>query len=54
MNHLNTDKMNNLTTLIYLKSRKNIKGESPIYLRVTVDGKRKEVSLNQIILVICI
>ena len=39
--------MRNLTTLIYLKSRVNSKGESQIYLRVTVDGKRKEISLKK-------
>jgi hypothetical protein len=39
--------MKNLTTLIYLKSRTNSKEESPIYLRVTVDGKRKEISLKK-------
>ena len=39
--------MRNLTTLIYLKSRANSKGESQIYLRVTVDGKRKEISLKK-------
>lgn len=39
--------MKNLTILIYLKSRMNSKGENPIYMRVTVDGKRKETSLNR-------
>jgi len=39
--------MRNLTILIYLKNRMNSKGEKPIYLRVTVDGKRKETSLNR-------
>jgi site-specific recombinase XerD len=39
--------MENATILMYLKSRKNAKGESPIYLRVTVDGKRVEKSLNR-------
>lgn len=38
------------TILIYLKSRKNSKGEQPIYLRLTIDGKRKETSLNRSIL----
>jgi len=32
---------------MYLKSRKNAKGQNPIYLRVTVDGKRVEKSLNK-------
>ncbi len=39
--------MKNLTILIYLKSRKNSIGEHPIYLRLTVNGKRKETSLNR-------
>jgi len=39
--------MKNVTILMYLKSRKNSKGEHPIYLRLTVDGKRKEMSLNR-------
>jgi len=39
--------MKNLAILVYLKSRKNAKRESPIYLRVTVDGKRIEKSLNR-------
>lgn len=39
--------MRNLTTLIYLKSRVNSKGENPIFLRVTVNGKRKEISLKK-------
>jgi len=39
--------MKNVTILMYLKSRMNSKGEYPIYLRVTVDGKRKEMSLNR-------
>ncbi|CAM3978193.1 site-specific integrase [Flavobacterium weaverense] len=39
--------MKNVSILMYLKCRKNAKGESPIYLRVTVDGKRREVSLNE-------
>lgn len=42
--------MKNTTILIFLKSRKNTKGECPIYLRLTVDGKRKESSLNRSIL----
>lgn len=33
--------------LIYLKSRTNSKGECQIYLRLTVDSKRKELSLNR-------
>jgi integrase len=41
--------MTNLTILIYLKSRLNSKGEQPIYIRITVDGKRKEKSLNRTI-----
>ena len=36
-----------ITILLYLKSRKNSKSEHPIYLRLTVDGKRKETSLNR-------
>jgi len=39
--------MSNVTMLIYLKSRKNSKNENPIYLRLTVDRKRKEVSMNR-------
>lgn len=39
--------MKNLNVLFYLKSRKNSKGEQQIYLRLTVDGKRKETSLNR-------
>lgn len=39
--------MENVTVLIYLKSRVNSKGENPIYLRLTVDGHRKEKSLNR-------
>ncbi|MBU3011386.1 site-specific integrase [Polaribacter vadi] len=39
--------MKNVNTLIYLKSRKNKKGESPIYLRITVNGRRKEKSLGK-------
>lgn len=39
--------MENVSILVYLKSRKNSKGESQIYLRLTVDGKRKETSLNR-------
>lgn len=39
--------MENVSILMYLKSRKTANGESPIYLRVTVDGKRKEVSLKK-------
>ena len=30
-----------------LKSRKNSKGENPIYLNVTIDGRRMEKSLNR-------
>ncbi len=41
--------MENLTILIYLKSRVNSSGEHPIYLRLTVDGHRKEKSLNRCI-----
>ncbi len=39
--------MKNVTILIYLKGRKNLKGENPIYIRITVDGMRKEKSLNR-------
>ncbi|MFV8335945.1 site-specific integrase [Flavobacterium sp. RSP29] len=39
--------MENLSILKYLKSRENVKGESQIYLRVTVDGKRRELSLSR-------
>lgn len=39
--------MENVTILMYLKSRKNAKKESPIYLRLTLDGKRVEKSLNR-------
>jgi len=39
--------MKNLNILIYLKSRKNTKGEHQIYLRLTVNEKRKETSLNR-------
>ena len=39
--------MKNLNILFYLKTRKNSKGERQIYLRLTVDGKRKETSLNR-------
>lgn len=39
--------MSNVTILIYLKSRKNSKNENPIYLRLTVNGKRKEISMNR-------
>ena len=39
--------MSNVTILIYLKSRKNSKNENPIYLRLTVNGHRKEISMNR-------
>lgn len=39
--------MENVTILMYLKSRKNAKQENPIYLRLTVHGKRVEKSLNR-------
>lgn len=39
--------MENVAILMYLKSRKNSKGECQIYLRITVDSKRKEISLNR-------
>lgn len=39
--------MENVTILMYLKGRLNSKGERQIYLRITVDGKRKEKSLNR-------
>lgn len=42
--------MGSITILFYLKNRKNKKGECQIYLRLTVDGKRKETSLNRSIL----
>ena len=42
--------MKNLNTLIYLKNRENTKGEHQIYLRLTVNGRRKETSLNRSIL----
>ena len=41
--------MENVSILMYLRSRKNIKGDSQIYMRVTVDGKRRELSLNRTI-----
>lgn len=44
--------MSSLTILFYLKCRKNSKGEHPIYLRLTVNGKRKETSLNRSISII--
>lgn len=43
----NTKTMENVSILMYLKRRANAKGEFPIYLRVTVDGKRRELSLNR-------
>ena len=36
-----------ITILFHLKRRKNSKGEQPIYLRLTVNGVRKEKSLNR-------
>jgi hypothetical protein len=36
--------MENVSILMYLKSRKNAKGESQVYPRVTVDGKRRELA----------
>jgi site-specific recombinase XerD len=39
--------MEKLSILKYLKSRENAKGESQVYLRVTVDGKRRELSLSR-------
>ena len=39
--------MKNLTILIYLKSRANKNGESPIYLRLSLNGKRVEKSLSR-------
>jgi integrase len=41
--------MENVSILMYLKRRTNAKGECPIYLRVTVDGKRRELSLSRTI-----
>jgi site-specific recombinase XerD len=41
----------NLTTHFYLKnSRENAKGQSPIYLRITLNGQRTEISTNRSIL----
>jgi site-specific recombinase XerD len=41
----------NLTTHFYLKSgRENSKGQSPVYLRITLNGQRTEISTNQSIL----
>jgi site-specific recombinase XerD len=38
----------NLTTHFYLKNRKeNLRGESPVYLRITLNGIRTEISTNQ-------
>lgn len=39
--------MKNLNILFYLKSRENSKGEHQIHLRLTVNGIRKENSLNR-------
>ena len=39
-----------VTILIYLRDRVSSKGENPIYMRITVGGKRKEKSLNRSIL----
>lgn len=39
--------MGSITILYYLKHRENKKGERQIYMRLTVDGKRKETSLNR-------
>jgi hypothetical protein len=41
----------NLTTHFYLKNgRENSKGQSPVYLRITLNGQRTEISTNQSIL----
>jgi hypothetical protein len=38
----------NLKTHFYLKSgRENTKGQSPVYLRITLNGQRTEISTNQ-------
>ena len=39
--------MGTISILFYLRKRKNSKGEQQIYLRLTVDGNRKESSLNR-------
>ncbi len=39
--------MDSITILFYLKSRENKSGERQIYLRLTVNGKRRETSLNR-------
>jgi hypothetical protein len=39
---------NKLSTHFYIKeSKENSKGEAPIYLRITVNGERSEVSANR-------
>jgi hypothetical protein len=41
----------NLTTHFYLKNgRENTKGQSPVYLRITLNGQRTEISTNQSII----
>ena len=41
----------NLTTHFYLKNgRENAKGQSPVYLRITLNGQRTEISTNRSIL----
>lgn len=41
----------NLTTHFYLKNGKeNVIGQSPVYLRITLNGQRTEISTNQSIL----
>lgn len=38
----------NLTTHFYLKNGKeNVKGQSPVYMRITLNGQRTEISTNQ-------
>ncbi len=38
----------NLTTHFYLKNgRENVKGQYPVYLRITLNGQRTEISTNQ-------
>jgi hypothetical protein len=40
-----------LTTHFYLKNGKeNVMGQSPVYLRITLNGQRTEISTNQSIL----
>ncbi len=40
--------MNNLNILFYVKkTKKNRAGEAPIYLRITVNGQRTEMSVGR-------